>query len=152
MTRATRLTETELRAWQAFLHAHHEVVEALDRELRQEHGVTLSEYDVLLRLARAPERALRMGDLAARVLLSPSGITRLVERLEARGLLYRSADPVDGRVALATLTGRGLRLIRVAARTHVGGIREHFSGRLRGPELRAVASALERIAGPHEPH
>lgn len=147
-----RLTEAELRAWQAFLHAHHEVVGRLDEELQHAHGVTLAEYDVLLRLARAPGRALRMGDLAARVLLSPSGITRLVERLVPRGLLYRDPDPVDRRAALATLTDEGLRLIRAASRTHVRGIREHFSGQLSGPELRAVASALERIVGPHVPH
>ncbi len=147
-----RLSEREMRAWQAFLHAHHDVVSRLDADLRRHHGVTFAEYDVLLRLARAPEGALRMSDIAARVLLSPSGVTRLVERLVSRGLIDRNADPTDGRAVLARLTDRGSTLIRSAAPTHLRGIREHFASRLGDDELDAVASALERIAGPHVPH
>jgi DNA-binding MarR family transcriptional regulator len=147
-----RPSDREMRAWQAFLHAHHEVVARLDADLREAHGLTFAEYDVLLRLARAPGRALRMSDIAARVLLSPSGITRLVERLVERDLIVRDADPADGRAVLATLTERGLKVIRSAARTHVAGIREHFSSRLSDDELDAVARALERIVGPHESH
>lgn len=81
-------------------------------------------------------------------LLSPSGITRLVDRMIVKKLLRRETDPTDGRVALATLTEEGLRLVRLAARTHLRGIRQHFSGRLSDPQLRAVASALETIVGP----
>jgi DNA-binding MarR family transcriptional regulator len=147
-----RLSETELRAWQALLHAHHDVVDALDRELQEEHDLSFSEYDVLLRLARAPERALRMRDLAERVLMSPSGLTRLVDRLEAEGLVTRRQDPDDGRVALASLTDKGLDAVRRAARSHLRGIRRHFSGRLSKTQLQNVASALETIAGPHAPH
>jgi DNA-binding MarR family transcriptional regulator len=149
---STRLDELELRAWQSLLHAHHDVVGRLDTELRGRHGITFSEYDVLLRLARAPERALTMGELAERTMLSPSGTTRLVDRLEASGLLVRRPAPGDGRVALATLTPDGLRLIRAAARTHLRGIREHFTGRLTRRQLEQVASALEAIAGTHAPH
>src|SRR5688500_14803163 len=97
---SSRLDELELRAWQSLLHAHHDVVGRLDTELRGRHGITFSEYDVLLRLARAPERALTMGELAARTMLSPSGTTRLVDRLEASDLLVRLPAPGDGRVAL----------------------------------------------------
>jgi DNA-binding MarR family transcriptional regulator len=147
-----RPTELELRAWQALLHAHHDVVERLDRDLRQAHGITFGEYDVLLRLGRTPERALRMSDLAERVLLSPSGVTRLVDRLAARDLLERRTDPTDARVALASLTTEGSRLLRRAARTHLRGIREHFTSRLTEPQLRGVATGLERVAGPHVPH
>ena len=149
---ATRLSETELRAWQAFLHTHHEVVRRLDADLQEAHGITFGEYDVLLRLARAPGHALRMGDLAERVLLSASGITRLVERMITKGLVEREVDPSDRRAALATLTDAGLQLVRLAARTHVRGIRQRFSGRLSDLQLRAVASALEAIVGPHIPH
>jgi DNA-binding MarR family transcriptional regulator len=149
---SSRLTEVELRAWQALLHAHHDVVQALDRDLREGHGVTFAEYDVLLRLGRAPERALRMSDLAERVLLSPSGVTRLVDRLTARGLLERKADPGDARVALASLTTEGSRLLRRAARTHLRGIRQHFTSRLTETQLRGVAVGLEQVAGPHAPH
>src|SRR5918996_5072830 len=127
---SARLTAAELRAWQALLHAHHQITTALDRDLRAQHDLSFSEYDVLLRLARAPGRALRMTDLAERVLLSPSGLTRLIDRLASRGLVERRTDPVDGRVALASLTEAGLRQLRLAARTHLRGIREHFTGRL----------------------
>lgn len=150
--KTSRLTDDELRAWQALLHAHHDAVSALDRDLREAHGITFGEYDVLLRLRRAPERALRMSDLAERVLLSPSGVTRLVDRLIARGLLERHADPTDARVALASLTSEGSRLLRRAARTHLRGIREHYTSRLSETQLRAVAGGLERVAGLHQPH
>ena len=149
---SSRLTDVEVRAWQALLHAHHDVVRALDRELREGHGVTFAEYDVLLRLGRAPERALRMSDLAERVLLSPSGVTRLVDRLTARGLVERKADPGDARVALASLTTEGTRSLQRAARTHLRGIREHFTSLLSETQLRAVAAGLEEVAGPHAPH
>ena len=90
---STRLDELELRAWQSLLHAHHDVVGTLDAELRERHGITFSEYDVLLRLARAPERALSMGELAERTMLTPSGTTRLVDRLEASDLIDRRPQP-----------------------------------------------------------
>lgn len=141
-----------MRAWQALLHSHHDIVDALDRELREAHGITFGEYDVLLRLGRAPDHALRMSGLAERVLLSPSGVTRLVDRLSARGLIERRTDPDDARVALASLTTAGSRLLARAARTHLRGIREHFTSRLTGAQLRAVAEGLERVAGPHVPH
>lgn len=147
-----KLTETELRAWQALLHAHHDVTDRLDADLREQHGLTFSEYDVLLRLARAPDRSLRMSDLAERVLLSPSGLTRLVDRLVEDGLVTRDTSQEDARVTLARLTGRGRDRLRRAARTHLQGIRQHFTGRLSETQLRNVASALETITGPHEPH
>jgi DNA-binding MarR family transcriptional regulator len=147
-----RLNETEMRAWQALLHAYHDVIRTLDRELREEHDLPLAAYDVLLRLARSPGRALRMTDLAEKVLLSPSGLTRLIDRLAARGLVERREDPEDGRVALASLTDAGLDQLRTAARTHLRGIREHFTARLSEAQLRNVASGLETITGPHVPH
>ena len=149
---STRLSDLELRAWQALLHAHHDVVDRLDEELRIQHGITFSEYDVLLRLGRAPEWALTMGELAERTMLSPSGTTRLVDRLVATDLIRRRPVPDDGRVTLATLTPAGVKLLRAAARTHLRGIREHFTGRLTGRQLEQVVSALETIAGPHVPH
>jgi len=141
-----------MRAWQALLHTHHHVVRTLDSELRHQHGLPLAAYDVLLRLARAPGRSLRMSDLAERVLLSPSGLTRRVDRLEAKGLVERKPDPEDGRVALAVLTPEGGRTVRRAALTHLKGIRKHFTGRLSERELGDIASGLEAITGPHAPH
>jgi DNA-binding MarR family transcriptional regulator len=147
-----KLSDTEMGAWQALLHAHHHVIRKLDRELREEHDLPLAAYDVLLRLARAPEQALRMTDLAERVMLSPSGLTRLVDRLVAKGLVRRQPDPQDGRVALACLTDDGLRQLRKAARTHLRGIREHFTSRLTQAQLRGVAAGLEAVTGRHLPH
>jgi DNA-binding MarR family transcriptional regulator len=149
---AERLTEAELAAWQAFLHAHELVTTRLDSELRREHDLTWSEYDVLVRLARAPGRSLRMTELAQRVMMSPSGLTRAVDRLVAEGLVDRHRDPKDARAVFAYLTDEGRDRVRKAARTHFRGIREHFSGRLNRTQLRTVASALGTIAGPHEPH
>jgi DNA-binding MarR family transcriptional regulator len=147
-----RLSDTEMRAWQALLHAYHQVVGTLDDELRVEHGLSLPAYDVLLRLARSSEGALRMTDLAEKVLLSPSGLTRLVDRLVARGLVQRRTNADDARVTLACLTAPGRRLLREAARTHLGGVRRHFTGLLSESQLRNIASGLETITGPHVPH
>jgi DNA-binding MarR family transcriptional regulator len=148
----TDLSPVELRAWQGLLHAHHDVVEKLDAELREEHGLSFGTYDVLLRLARAPGRCLRMTDLAERVMMSPSGLTRMVDRLVAQGLVRRERSDGDARVMLARLTDRGRLVLRQAARTHIEGIRRHYTSRLSQAQLRNVASALETIAGPHEPH
>lgn len=152
IVRSERLSATELRAWQALLHAHHHVTAALDRDLQTKHDLSFSEYDVLLRLARAPTRALRMTQLAERVLLSPSGLTRLVDRLMAKRLVTRERDSTDARGASARLSDEGMVQLRKAVRTHLGGIREQFTGRLSEVQLRNVASALERIVGPHEAH
>lgn len=149
---ATRLSDAELRAWQGLLHAHRQVVRRLDAELREHHGLALAEYDALLRLARAPDRSLRMSELADRVMISPSGMTRLVDRLAAEGLVRRRADTDDGRVALVSLTEEGRRRLVRAARTHLRGIREHFTGRLTQRQLHDIALLLETLTGPHEPH
>ena len=149
---AEKLTEVELDAWQAFLHAHARVTQTLDAELKREHGLSWSEYDVLVRLARAPGRSLRMSDLAQRVMMSPSGLTRVVDQLAAHGLVDRRRDMEDARVVFAQLTDKGRERVRLAARVHLRGIREHFSGRLSKTQLRNVASAFQAIAGPHEPH
>jgi DNA-binding MarR family transcriptional regulator len=149
---STKLTDTEMRAWQALLHAHHQVVDTLDRELEEEHDLNLAEYDVLLRLARSPERALRMTELAERVLMSPSGLTRLIDRLETRRLVERREALDDGRVTFAGLTEAGRRALRSAARTHLRGIRRHFTSLLTQKQLRDVAASLEVVAGPHAPH
>jgi DNA-binding MarR family transcriptional regulator len=147
-----RLTEPELRAWQALLHAHRDVITALDSELRAQHGLSMATYDVLLRLARAPDRSLKMSELAERVMMSPSGLTRAVDRLVAQGLLKRERSPDDARVMLAQLTEQGRQVLRRAARTHLRGIRERFSGQLTERQLEDVASALEVVSGPPKPH
>ena len=141
-----------MRAWQALLHGHQQVTRTLDAELRTEHGISMADYDVLLRLARGPGRAVRMSELAQRVMMSPSGLTRAVDRLVDAGLVRRERLEDDARGMLARLTDEGRQVLRRAAGTHLRGIREHFTGLLTETQLRNVASALEVIAGPHVPH
>jgi DNA-binding MarR family transcriptional regulator len=148
----TDLSDIELRAWQALLHAHHDVTRQLDADLRREHGLSFDTYDVLLRLARAPAGALRMSDLAARVMVPHSTLTRRVDRLVEQGLVERERPSADARTMLCRLTRRGRRLLARAARTHLDGIRRQYTGRLTADQLTAVADALEVIAGPHREH
>ncbi|MDQ3690260.1 MAG: MarR family transcriptional regulator [Chloroflexota bacterium] len=148
----SRLSNVELAAWQALLHAHEKVTKQLDAELRDGHDISLGDYDVLVRLARAPGRRLKMTELAQRAMLSPSSLTRVVDRLVERALVARDRSTADNRVVHASLTDVGRARVRAAARTHLRGIREHFTGQLTDKQLRRVADALQVITGPHEPH
>jgi DNA-binding MarR family transcriptional regulator len=135
-----------LGAWRSFLHAHARVTRRLDEELQAAHGLSLAEYDALLQIAHAPGRRIRMNVLAERVLLSRSGITRLVDRLEAAGSVERSACATDARGQEAVLTPDGLARLRTAAQTHLDGVRRYFLDRLDGGELDGLESSLGRIA------
>lgn len=148
----TDLSDTELRAWQALLHAHHDITKKLDDDLRREHGLSFDSYDVLLRLARASGGALRMTDLADRVMVPRSTLTRRVDRLVEQGLVERERPTADARTMLTRLTRQGRRVLARAARTHLDGIRRHYTGQLSSAQLAAVAEALEIIAGPHHEH
>lgn len=139
-------------AWQALLHAHDRLIKVLDAELRAEHGLSMGAYDVLLRLARAPGRRLPITEIARRVLISASAVSRTVDALEREGLVERHRGEEDARVVMAQLTDAGRDRVRAAARTHLRGIREHFTSRLTPEQLAAVGEALEVIAGPHVPH
>lgn len=139
------LEQTETRAWRAFLSAHSRVLPILDTELVREMGLNLSQYEVLLWLNDAPDRSMRMSELATKVVLSPSGLTRAVDQLERRGLVERRVCDSDRRGFLATLTRAGRTQLRRAATTHVRGIREHFTGRLTELELTQLASLLEKV-------
>ncbi len=132
--------DPRLGAWRSFIHAHARLVRRLDEELQAEHGLSLAEYDALLQLVNAPDRRLRMSALAERVLLSRSGITRLVDRLVAAGMVERSACTTDARGAEAALTPKGLQTLRAASGTHMEGVGRYFLGRV-GDEDRA---AIER--------
>ncbi|MGY1831157.1 MarR family winged helix-turn-helix transcriptional regulator [Geodermatophilus sp. SYSU D01180] len=113
-------------AWTGFLRVHATVMAALDQELRDRHRLSLSEYDVLMQLSLAPEGALRMSDLADAVMLSRSGLTRLVERLERTGLLTRRPAAHDARATLASITDAGLARLAEATPTHLDGVRRLF--------------------------
>jgi DNA-binding MarR family transcriptional regulator len=148
----SQLGEQEMRAWQALLHAHEQLVKQLDLELQTGFGLSFNEYDVLLRLVRAPLEGLPMTQLADRVMMPASSLTRVVDRLVERGLVDRRRVEQDARLMLTTLTKVGRNLLRDAARHHLAGIREHFVSRLRPDQLRELAEILETITGPHQPH
>ena len=144
-TTAERLSAEELGAWRAFLRAHSVVSRKLEAELVAEHDLPLPSYDVLLQLAEAPARRLRMTELADRVLLSRSGLTRLVDRLEREGLVERAACPGDARGTHAVLTESGLTRLRTAAPTHLRGIAEHVTGRLTTDELGQLEHLMRKL-------
>src|SRR5213080_4102667 len=101
------LDKREMAAWHALIRSHARVVRRLEAELEAEQGLTLQAYEVLAHLSEVPERRLRMSDLAAMVVLSPSGLTRLVDKLAADGLVERTRCGSDARVVHATLTDKG---------------------------------------------
>jgi DNA-binding MarR family transcriptional regulator len=138
-------------AWRTFLHAHARVTRRLDEELQAAHGLSLAEYDALLQIAHSPGRRVRMNVLAERVILSRSGITRLVDRLESAGSVERSACATDARGQEAVLTADGLTRLRAAAKTHLDGVRRYFLDRLDDAELASVERSLSRVADPLGP-
>lgn len=138
--------DRRLDAWRAFLYAQARVMPRLDAELRASSGLTLAEFDTLLQLAFAPEQRLRMSSLADRVLLSRSGITRLVDRLERAGRVRREACAPDGRGAYAVLTDRGAALLREALPNHLAAVDAHFLEHVAPGEIDDVTGALSRVA------
>ena len=142
-----RLLPEETAAWRGFLRTHAGLMRRLDAELLEEHGLPLSHYDVLLQLAEAGG-SLRMSELAEAVLLSRSGLTRLVDQLERRALVARRRSASDARGVEALLTEEGWERLRAAAPTHVRGVRRLFLAPL-GPERRAALAeaweALDRV-------
>jgi DNA-binding MarR family transcriptional regulator len=144
--RAEAIPDTSrLEAWIRFLRAHAALTRELSAELVADHGLTLNDYEVLLHLARAPERRMRRVDLAESVLLTASGITRLLEGLEHAGLVERVLCDSDRRVAYAQLTGAGLEKLREASRTHIAGIEALFVGRFTDEELATLSALLGRL-------
>jgi DNA-binding MarR family transcriptional regulator len=139
------LTERELRAWRGLLRVHAALTQALGAEMEAAHGLSLSAYEVLMFLADAPERRMRMRDLADSVILSRSGLTRLVDRLEADALLCRESCPSDARGAYAKLTAKGAAKLGEARATHLAGVREHFLARLAPEDQVALGDAWEHV-------
>ena len=139
------LTSAELSAWRTFLRAHATVVRALEAELLAEHDLPLASYDVLVQLSESPDQRLRMTELADRVLLSRSGLTRLADRLEREGLLRREACPSDARGTLAVLTDAGLERLREAWPTHLRGVEQHVTGRLSADEIGQLGALMGKL-------
>jgi DNA-binding MarR family transcriptional regulator len=131
------LTGMELGAWRGLLRVH--------AELEAAHGLPLSSYDVLIYLQSAPEKRLRMAELADSVLLSRSGVTRMVDRLEREGLIVRDTCSSDGRGCFAVLTGDGEAMLARARPAHLAGVRARFLSRFSDEELATLAGFWERI-------
>jgi DNA-binding MarR family transcriptional regulator len=143
-----RLTPLELGSWRELLRVHATLTRELDEELRRSHGLPLSSYDVLVNLESAPDRQMRMSELADAVLLSRSGLTRLVERLERDGLLARADCPDDARGSLAVLTDEGMARLAQARKTHLRGVRERFLDHFSDGELEQLGEMWQRLVPP----
>jgi DNA-binding MarR family transcriptional regulator len=137
---------TNVEAWVALLRAHASLTRELSAELQQEHGLTINDYEVLLHLSRADGNRLRRVDLAERVLLTASGITRLLDGLERGGLVCRETCPGDARVSYAKLTDDGREKLRSAGGTHVRGIDVLFNARYSDEERATLAELLGRLS------
>jgi DNA-binding MarR family transcriptional regulator len=140
-----QLNRRELAAWRGFIRVHASLLRDLDRELEEAHGLPLTHYEVLLHLANAPDGRLRMSDLASSVLLSQSGVSRLVDRLERVGQVVRQPCPEDRRVLYAQLTDAGRTRLAEARPTHLAGVRARFLAHFDDAELDDLAEAWERV-------
>jgi DNA-binding MarR family transcriptional regulator len=138
--------DPRLSPWRAFLLAHARVSRRLDEDLRLDHDLSIAEYDTLLTLALAPGRRMRMGPLAEQVILSKSGVTRLIDRLVGDELVERSACLADARGAEAVLTDRGLARLNEASPTHLRGISEHFLTVLDAADLEVIERTMTAVA------
>jgi len=142
---AQAAAQPNLEGWVAFLRAHASLTRQLSARLETAHGLTLNDYDVLVQLAYAPDRQLRRVDLSRSVLLSPSGITRLLDGLEREGWVEKGLCPSDARVTYAVLTDSGLAKFKAVRKTHLVDIETVFGSRFSPEELATIASLLGRL-------
>jgi len=134
----------EFAVWRGLLRLRETVVRALDEQLRNEHALSIDDYGILITLVGQPDLRLRMSRLGEQRMLTPSGITRAVARLEERGLLRREQDPSDGRAFFATLTADGAKALRHAQRSHHAIVRKLYLDRLDQDELATLGALFEK--------
>lgn len=139
------LDELEMAAWQGFLEAGHRVTRRLERQLKDEAGLSHPQYEILVHLSAAPGGEIRMTELADRLITSKSGLTYQVGQLERRGLVRRRACPTDVRGVFAVLTEEGRALLRAAAPGHVAAVRETLVDVLDRDQLAVLAEALGEV-------
>jgi DNA-binding MarR family transcriptional regulator len=139
------LTDKELQTWITFLRSHAALTAKLAHVMHQEHGMPISWYDVLVHLYHAPEQRLRMQDLADAVILSSSGLTRLLDRMVETGLIDRIACAEDRRVIFAALTEEGVARLEDILPYHQARIKEYFAAHLTKSELDTIQEALQRV-------
>ncbi len=138
-------SDTELAAWQGFLRAHAALVKTLDSELEAAHGLALSSYEVLAALDSTPQQRMRMCDLAERALLSRSGLTRLVDRLERGGLIARACCDDDARGSFAVLTSAGVGALDRARATYLAAARRRFLEQFDEDQLAQLGAGWDRV-------
>jgi DNA-binding MarR family transcriptional regulator len=140
------LDDLEMQAWRSLLSAHSRLMGRLDTELQASQGMSVSDYGVLVQLSEAEGGHMRMSELADRLLLSPSGLTRRLDGLVRAGLVDRARCPTDRRGAFAVLTDAGRARLEQAAPDHVEQVRRHFVDRLSRRELESLVEALSKVA------
>jgi len=140
------LDEVEMHAWRSLLRAHARVLARLDADLQASQGLSVQDYGVLVQLSEEDDGRMRMSELAERLLLSPSGLTRRLDGLVAAGMVERHRCPTDRRGAFAVLTPAGRARLDAAAPDHVEQVRRHFVDRLSRQQLEALADALDKVS------
>jgi len=140
------LTKEQQAHWRSWLTASTVLREQLSRELQDLHGLTMTDYEILVRLSERETNAIRMSDLATLTLLSRSRLSHQIDRMEAAGLVSREVCPDDRRGQLAILTPAGVKALETAAPDHVEGVRKHFVDVLTDAEYKALGSAAKKIA------
>jgi DNA-binding MarR family transcriptional regulator len=141
-----QLSKEGLEAWKGLLFAHASLVEQIDKVMAQQNLLPLDWYDAILALEDAPNQRLKMSELAEQVLLSKSGLTRLVDRMEAKGYIKRESCTADRRCAYAVLTAAGLKAREASWPTYRAAIQEYFAAKLSSEEARIIGEALQRVS------
>ena len=138
-------TREQLRTWRAFFESAFSLIQILDAELQEQAGIPLRWYDVLVHLEEAPERRMRMNELALAIVSSKSGLTRVIDRMEAEGLVRRERPDGDRRVIEVVLTDAGGETLQAARKLHRHGIHEHFTRHLDAKDFEALERALPKV-------
>ena len=139
------LDTEQQRIWRMFLGGTTVLMDRLDRDLRTQHGISMPEYEILVRLSEAPGRAIRMAELADAVSHSRSRVTHTIARLEREGIVLRGQCSDDGRGVSAVLTDHGFGVLEQAAHTHVTGVHTYLIANADGDELKALGAIMERV-------
>jgi DNA-binding MarR family transcriptional regulator len=139
------LDDEEMRAWRGLVEVYADVRASLEAELFEGFGINEGDYGVLVNLSEAPDRRLRMCDLAVQLHLSPSGLTRRLDGLVRQGLVTREPSEQDRRVTLAVLTDAGFAKLQAAAPVHVDGVRRHLIGNLSRTQIRQLGAAFDAV-------
>jgi len=143
----TQQQDSALDSWVRLIRGHASVTRAISAQLVAEHGLTINDYEALLHLAKAEDGRMRRVDLAERLVLTASGVTRLLDGLEAGGLVERASCASDRRVTYAVLTEPGRTKLREASKSHIADVRAFFEERYTAEELGQLASLLGRLPG-----